>query len=162
MTAKNDPAFWAEIESHYDFIGRPSRLQFAARLTEKAGGARIWLKREDLNHTGAHKINNAIGQVLLAKRLGKTRIIAETGAGQHGVATATVCAKFGLPVRGPYPIFARVHVLQTGSHDEPFAEGDTRQCVVYMGSEDVRRQAQNVFRIRMLGAQCIPVESGAS
>jgi tryptophan synthase len=95
------------------------------------GGARIWLKREDMNHTGAHKINNAMGQVLLAKRLGKTRIIAETGAGQHGVATATVCAKFGL------------------------------ECIVYMGAEDVRRQALNVFRMRMLGAKVVPVDSGS-
>ena len=131
VEAKNDPEFWKEFESHYDFIGRPSHLQLAERLTAEAGGARIWLKREDLNHTGAHKINNAVGQVLLAKRLGKKRIIAETGAGQHGVATATVCAKFGL------------------------------ECVVYMGSEDVRRQALNVFRMRMLGAKCVPVESGS-
>ncbi|KAG8798909.1 tryptophan synthetase [Serendipita sp. 398] len=106
-------------------------LYLAERLTESAGGAKIWLKREDLNHTGSHKINNAIGQILLAKRIGKTRIIAETGAGQHGVATATVCAKFGM------------------------------ECIIYMGAEDVRRQALNVFRIRMLGGKVIPVESGS-
>ncbi|KAJ1557856.1 tryptophan synthetase, partial [Nowakowskiella sp. JEL0078] len=129
--AKNDPAFWKEFESHYDFIGRESKLQLAERLTEEAGGARIWLKREDLNHTGSHKINNALGQILLAKRLGKKRIIAETGAGQHGVATATVCAKFGF------------------------------ECIIYMGAEDVRRQALNVFRIKLLGAKVIPVYSGS-
>lgn len=112
-------------------MGRPSKLQLASRLTEKCGGARIWLKREDLNHTGAHKINNALGQALLAIRLGKKRIIAETGAGQHGVATATICAKFGL------------------------------ECIVYMGSEDIRRQALNVFRMRMLGAKVVPVTSGS-
>ncbi len=112
-------------------MGRESQLQFADRLTADAGGARIWLKREDLNHTGSHKINNAIGQVLLAKRIGKKRIIAETGAGQHGVATATVCAKFGL------------------------------ECVIYMGAEDVRRQALNVFRMELLGAKVISVESGS-
>lgn len=106
---KGDPAFWAEYRSYYDYMGRPSRLHLAERLTEHAGGANIWLKREDLNHTGSHKINNALGQLLLAKRLGKTKIIAETGAGQHGVATATVCAKFGMEctvymgaVRTPY------------------------------------------------------------
>lgn len=112
-------------------MGRESQLQFADRLTADAGGAKIWLKREDLNHTGSHKINNAVGQVLLAKRIGKRRIIAETGAGQHGVATATVCAKFGL------------------------------ECVVYMGAEDVRRQALNVFRMRLLGAKVVSVESGS-
>jgi tryptophan synthase len=95
-TARNDPAFWSEFRSYYPYMGRPSSLHIAQRLTDHAGGANIYLKREDLNHTGSHKINNALGQVLLAKRLGKTRIIAETGAGQHGVATATVCAKFGL------------------------------------------------------------------
>lgn len=95
--AKNDPSFWDEFRSFYDYMGRPGHLHLAERLTEHAGGANIWLKREDLNHTGSHKINNAIGQILLARRLGKTRIIAETGAGQHGVATATVCAKFGMP-----------------------------------------------------------------
>lgn len=129
--ARRDPAFWREFESYYGYIGRPSELYFADRLSAHAGGARIWLKREDMNHTGSHKINNAIGQVLLARRLGKTRIIAETGAGQHGVATATACAKFGL------------------------------ECVVYMGAEDARRQALNVFRIRMLGARVVPVECGS-
>ncbi|KAG8755675.1 tryptophan synthetase [Serendipita sp. 396] len=129
--ARNDPAFWKEFESYYGYINRPSQLYLAERLTESAGGAKIWLKREDLNHTGSHKINNAIGQILLAKRIGKTRIIAETGAGQHGVATATVCAKFGM------------------------------ECIIYMGAEDVRRQALNVFRIRMLGGKVIPVESGS-
>ncbi|KAJ1984401.1 anthranilate synthase / indole-3-glycerol phosphate synthase [Dimargaris verticillata] len=129
--AKNDPEFWNEFTSFYDYTGRPSKLQFADRLTAHCQGAKIWLKREDLNHTGSHKINNAIGQILLAKRLGKRRIIAETGAGQHGVATATVCAKFGL------------------------------ECVVYMGAEDTRRQALNVFRMRLLGATVVPVRSGA-
>ncbi|KAJ3410892.1 tryptophan synthetase [Chytridiales sp. JEL 0842] len=131
VTASKDPSFWEEFRSHYPYIGRPSPLHLAERLSEKAGGARIWLKREDLNHTGSHKINNALGQVLLAKRLGKKRIIAETGAGQHGVATATVCAKFGL------------------------------DCTIYMGAEDVRRQALNVFRIKLLGAKVVAVESGA-
>ncbi|WFD02373.1 tryptophan synthase [Malassezia obtusa] len=129
--ARNDPHFWEEFRSYYGYIGRPSELYYADRLTEFAGGAKIWLKREDMNHTGSHKINNAIGQALLAKRLGKTRIIAETGAGQHGVATATACAKFGL------------------------------ECVVYMGAEDVRRQSLNAFRIKMLGAKVVPVESGS-
>ncbi|KAJ3278978.1 tryptophan synthetase, partial [Borealophlyctis nickersoniae] len=129
--AKDDPSFWEEFRSQYEYMGRPSPLHLAERLTEHAGGARIWLKREDLNHTGSHKINNAIGQVLLAKRIGKKRIIAETGAGQHGVATATVCAKFGL------------------------------ECIVYMGAEDVRRQALNVFRMRLLGAKVVPVHSGS-
>ncbi|CAO3643315.1 unnamed protein product [Cunninghamella echinulata] len=131
IDCKNDPEFRKEFESYYDYISRPSQLQFANRLTEDAGGARIWLKREDLNHTGSHKINNAVGQILLAKRLGKKRIIAETGAGQHGVATATVCAKFGL------------------------------ECIVYMGEEDCRRQALNVFRMRMLGATVVPVCAGS-
>ncbi|KAK9685663.1 anthranilate synthase / indole-3-glycerol phosphate synthase [Basidiobolus ranarum] len=131
IQAKADPEFWKEFRSLYPYIGRPSQLQFADRLTEYAGGARIWLKREDLNHTGSHKINNAIGQILVAKRLGKKRIIAETGAGQHGVATATACAKFGL------------------------------ECIVYMGSEDIRRQALNVFRMKMLGATVHSVESGS-
>jgi len=126
-----DPEFWKEFESFYGYSNRPSKLYFAERLTEQAGGARIWMKREDLNHTGSHKINNTIGQALLAKRLGKTRIIAETGAGQHGVATATVCARFGL------------------------------ECVIYMGAEDARRQALNVFRIRMLGAKVVPVTAGS-
>ncbi|GAA5809361.1 anthranilate synthase / indole-3-glycerol phosphate synthase [Mucor flavus] len=131
IDALADPSFKEEFESYYDYISRPSQLQFANRLTDYAGGAKIWLKREDLNHTGSHKINNAVGQILLAKRLGKKRIIAETGAGQHGVATATVCAKFGL------------------------------ECVVYMGEEDCRRQALNVFRMKMLGATVIPVTNGA-
>ncbi|TPX41361.1 tryptophan synthase [Synchytrium endobioticum] len=129
--AQNDASFWHEFKSHYQYMGRPSSLHVAERLTQESGGARIWLKREDLNHTGSHKINNALAQVLLARRLHKTRIIAETGAGQHGVATATVCAKFGLG------------------------------CTIYMGAEDVRRQALNVFRIRMLGAAVIPVDSGS-
>jgi tryptophan synthase beta chain len=114
-----------------DFVGRPSPLYFAERLTEKVGGAKIYLKREDLNHTGAHKINNCVGQILLARRMGKRRIIAETGAGQHGVATATVCAHFGL------------------------------ECVVYMGTEDMRRQELNVFRMRLLGAEVRGVGSGS-
>ena len=128
--AVDDPKFWEEFRSYYRYMGRPSHLQLADRLTAKAGGARIWLKREDLNHTGSHKINNAMGQILLAKRLGKSRVIAETGAGQHGVATATVAAKFGL------------------------------KCTIYMGSEDVRRQALNVFRMKLLGAEVIAVETG--
>ncbi|KAI8817247.1 tryptophan synthase beta subunit-like PLP-dependent enzyme [Fimicolochytrium jonesii] len=131
MKAKEDPEFWKQFKELYPFMGRPSPLHLAERLTKEGGGARIWLKREDLNHTGSHKINNAIGQVLLAQRLGKTRIIAETGAGQHGVATATVCAKFGL------------------------------DCTIYMGAEDVRRQALNVFRIKLLGAKVVPVTSGS-
>ncbi|KAF2432081.1 tryptophan synthase-like protein [Tothia fuscella] len=130
-TANSDPAFWKEFESYYPYMGRPGQLHLAERLTEHAGGANIWLKREDLNHTGSHKINNALGQILLARRMGKTEIIAETGAGQHGVATATVCAKFGM------------------------------KCTVYMGAEDVRRQALNVFRIKLLGAQVIAVEAGS-
>jgi len=128
---KNDPGFWEEYRSYYPYMGRPGQLHLAERLTEHAGGANIWLKREDLNHTGSHKINNALGQILLARRLGKTEIIAETGAGQHGVATATVCAKFGM------------------------------KCTVYMGAEDVRRQALNVFRMKLLGAQVIAVEAGS-
>ncbi|CCM04408.1 uncharacterized protein FIBRA_06585 [Fibroporia radiculosa] len=131
QSAMQDPEFWKEFESFYGYMNRPSRLYKAEQLTKHAGGATIWLKREDLNHTGSHKINNAIGQILLARRLGKKRIIAETGAGQHGVATATVCARFGM------------------------------ECVIYMGAEDVRRQALNVFRIRMLGAQVVPVHSGS-
>jgi tryptophan synthase beta chain len=129
---RTDPAFVAELDgelAHY--VGRPSPVYHAKRLSERAGGAQIWLKREDLNHTGAHKINNCIGQALLARRLGKPRVIAETGAGQHGVATATVAARFGM------------------------------ECVVYMGSEDVKRQAQNVFRMKLLGATVVPVESGS-
>ena len=129
--AKTDDSFWAEMHhlwTHY--VGRPSPLYHAERLTEMLGGAKIYLKRDELNHTGAHKINNVLGQIILARRMGKTRIIAETGAGQHGVATATVCAKFGL------------------------------KCVVYMGAHDVERQAPNVFRMRLLGAEVIPVTSG--
>jgi tryptophan synthase beta chain len=129
--AKEDPAFQAEFDdllTHY--VGRPSPMYFAERLTEHFGGARIYFKRDELNHTGAHKINNCIGQVLLARRMGKTRIIAETGAGQHGVATATICARFGLP------------------------------CVVFMGETDVERQKPNVFRMRLLGAEIVPVSSG--
>lgn len=129
--AKNDPKFWEEYRSYYPYMGRPGQLHLAERLTEHAGGANIWLKREDLNHTGSHKINNAVGQILLARRLGKTEIIAETGAGQHGVATATVCAKFGM------------------------------KCTVYMGAEDVRRQALNVFRMKLLGASVVAVEAGS-
>ncbi len=130
--ARNDPAFHAELEHlHKHYVGRPTPLYFADRLTRQCGGARIWLKREDLAHTGAHKINNAIGQALLASRLGKPRIIAETGAGQHGVATATVCAKLEL------------------------------ECAVYMGTEDIRRQSLNVFRMKMLGATVIPVDTGS-
>ncbi len=130
--ARNDPKFQAELDEllkHY--VGRPSPLYFAKRLTEHCGGARIWLKREDLNHTGAHKINNTLGQALLTIRMGKKRVIAETGAGQHGVATATACARFGLP------------------------------CVVYMGEEDIRRQAPNVFSMKLLGAEVRPVTSGS-
>lgn len=128
---KDDPEFKAELESlakHY--VGRPSPLYFAKSLTEKLGGAKIYFKRDELNHTGAHKINNTLGQILLAKRMGKTRIIAETGAGQHGVATATVCALFDIP------------------------------CVVYMGATDIERQAPNVFRMKLLGAEIVPVTSG--
>ncbi len=127
-----DPEFLAEF--HYElkhFVGRPSPIYHAKRWSEEMGGAQIYFKREDLNHTGAHKINNVIGQALLAKRMGKPRVIAETGAGQHCVATATICARFGL------------------------------ECVVYMGSEDVKRQAQNVYRMRLLGATVVPVESGS-
>ena len=130
--AREDAAFWKAFEedlAHY--VGRPSPLYFARRLSRENGGAQIWLKREDLNHTGAHKINNTVGQAMLAKRMGKTRIIAETGAGQHGVASATVSARLGL------------------------------QCVVYMGSEDIERQAPNVYRMKMLGAEVIPVTSGS-
>jgi tryptophan synthase beta chain len=130
--AKEDPRFKQELHRLLtEFVGRPTQLTFAARLTAHLGGAKIYLKREDLNHTGAHKINNAIGQILLAERMGKTRIIAETGAGQHGVATATACALRGL------------------------------ECVVYMGTEDMRRQELNVFRMRLLGAQVAGVESGS-
>lgn len=130
--AQADPAFQAELDyllTHY--VGRPSPFYFAERLTEHLKGAKIYLKRDELNHTGAHKINNCVGQILLARRMGKTRIIAETGAGQHGVATATVAARFGLP------------------------------CVIYMGSRDIERQAPNVFRMKLLGAEVRPVESGS-
>ena len=130
--AMADPSFIDELHQEFrQYSGRPTPLYRAERLSKEIGGAQIYLKREDLNHTGAHKINNAIGQILLAKRMGKRRIIAETGAGQHGVATATVCAKYGL------------------------------ECVVYMGEEDIRRQALNVFRMKMLGAEVRPVTSGS-
>ena len=131
--ARDDPGFHAEFRNllkHY--VGRPSPLYFASRITAHCGGARVYFKRDELNHTGAHKINNTLGQVLLARRMGKTRIIAETGAGQHGVATATVCALFGLP------------------------------CVVYMGATDIERQKPNVFRMTLLGAEVVPVESGSA
>jgi tryptophan synthase beta chain len=131
IAAKADPSFQAELDSfltHY--VGRPSPMYFAERLTRHVGGAKIYFKRDELNHTGAHKINNCMGQILLARRMGRTRIIAETGAGQHGVASATVCARFGLP------------------------------CVVYMGATDVERQKPNVFRMKLLGAEVIPVTSG--
>ncbi|MBS7544540.1 tryptophan synthase subunit beta [Ancylobacter oerskovii] len=130
--AKADPAYKAEMDAglkHY--VGRPSPLYFAERLTEHLGGAKIYFKREELNHTGSHKVNNVLGQILLARRMGKERIIAETGAGQHGVATATLCARYGL------------------------------KCVVYMGALDVSRQAPNVFRMKMLGAEVVPVQAGA-
>src|ERR1019366_7982699 len=131
--AQHDPEFQKEL-SYYltEFVGRPTPLYFAERLTKELGGAKIYLKREDLNHTGAHKINNCIGQILLARRMGKTRIIAETGAGQHGVATATVCALFGM------------------------------KCVIYMGTTDIERQAPNVLRMNLLGAEVRPVVSGAA
>jgi tryptophan synthase beta chain len=137
--ARNDPAFHAELQDlHKHYVGRPSPLYFAERVTEyvrgkaePGKGAKVYFKRDELNHTGAHKINNVLGQILLARRMGKKRIIAETGAGQHGVATATACARFGL------------------------------QCVVYMGAVDVERQKPNVFRMKMLGAEVIPVQSGA-
>jgi len=132
MAARDDGAFQSELDTLlHDFAGRPTPLYFAERLTEHAGGARIYLKREDLLHSGAHKINNTLGQVLLARRMGKERIIAETGAGQHGVATATVCALFGL------------------------------KCVIYMGAEDMRRQALNVFRMQLLGAEVRSVDAGS-
>ena len=129
---KDDPKFLEEF--HHDlkhFVGRPSPIYFAERLTKKIGGAKIYLKREDINHTGAHKVNNTVGQALLAKKMGKPRVIAETGAGQHGVATATIAARLGL------------------------------ECVVYMGSEDVKRQSPNVYRMKLLGATVVPVESGS-
>jgi tryptophan synthase beta chain len=129
---KNDPGFAAEITYYHEhYVGRPSPLYFAERLTRQFGGAKVYFKRDELNHTGAHKINNCMGQILLAKRMGKTRIIAETGAGQHGVATATVCALFNLP------------------------------CVVYMGEVDIARQQPNVFRMKLLGAEVVPVTSGS-
>nr|WP_314428650.1 tryptophan synthase subunit beta [uncultured Brevundimonas sp.] len=131
--AKADPSFQAELDGFLEhYVGRASPLYFAERLTDHFGGAKIWLKREDLNHTGAHKINNCMGQILLARRMGKTRIIAETGAGQHGVASATVCARFGLP------------------------------CTVYMGAVDVERQQPNVFRMKLLGAEVAAVTAGAA
>ncbi len=131
--AQSDPVFTAELERHLtQYAGRPSPLTFAGRLTEHLGGARVYFKREDLNHTGAHKINNCLGQALLARRMGKRRVIAETGAGQHGVATATVCALFDIP------------------------------CTVYMGAVDIERQAPNVFRMKMLGAEVRPVTSGSA
>jgi tryptophan synthase beta chain len=129
--AKADPAFQSEMASYLaHYVGRPSPLYFAERLTEHCGGAKIYFKRDELNHTGAHKVNNVLGQILVARRMGKERIIAETGAGQHGVATATLCARFGL------------------------------KCVVYMGAVDVERQKPNVFRMKMLGAEVVPVQSG--
>jgi tryptophan synthase beta chain len=129
--AKTDPTFWAEMDYLWKYyVGRPSPLYFAERLTDHFGGAKIYLKRDELHHTGAHKLNNVLGQILLARRMGKTRIIAETGAGQHGVATATVCARFGL------------------------------ECIVFMGATDVERQAPNVFRMKLLGAKIVPVTSG--
>lgn len=130
--AQRDPAFVAEFEYEFKhYVGRPSPVYHAKRLSQELGGAQIYLKREDLNHTGAHKVNNCIGQAMLARRMGKPRVIAETGAGQHGVATATVAARYGM------------------------------ECVVYMGSEDVRRQAANVYRMKLLGATVVPVESGS-
>jgi len=129
--AKTDESFWAQMDDLWKhYVGRPSPLYFAERLTEHFGGAKVYLKRDELNHTGAHKINNVLGQILLARRMGKTRIIAETGAGQHGVATATVCARFGL------------------------------KCVVFMGETDVERQKPNVFRMKLLGAEVVPVTAG--
>ncbi|MGA8293974.1 MAG: pyridoxal-phosphate dependent enzyme, partial [Rhodoplanes sp.] len=130
--AKVDPEFRSEMEDHLaNYVGRPSPLYFAERLTAHLGGAKIYLKREDLNHTGAHKVNNVLGQIMLARRMGKPRVIAETGAGMHGVATATLCAKFGL------------------------------ECIVYMGEVDVERQQPNVLRMKALGAEVRPVASGA-
>jgi tryptophan synthase beta chain len=130
--ARKDPAFQKEMDGHLaQYVGRPSALYFAERMTQHFGGAKIYLKREDLNHTGAHKVNNVLGQIMLARRMGKKRIIAETGAGMHGVATATLCAKFGL------------------------------QCIVFMGAVDIERQRPNVLRMRMLGAEVRPVTSGA-
>ena len=131
--ARADPEFLKELDLYSrTYVGRPSPLYFAERITEELGGAKVYFKRDELNHTGAHKINNTLGQILLARRMGKTRIIAETGAGQHGVATATVCARFNLP------------------------------CVVYMGRTDMERQAANVFRMKLLGAEVVPVDSGTA
>jgi len=131
LASKDDPDFKTELDYYLkNYVGRTSPLYFAQKLTEKIGGAKIYLKREDLNHTGSHKINNTLGQALIAKRLGKNRIIAETGAGQHGVATATVCALFGM------------------------------ECIIYMGEEDIRRQALNVFRMELLGAKVVSVKTG--
>lgn len=132
LQVKNDPSFWQEF--HHDlkhYVGRPSPIYHAKRWSESLGGAQIYLKREDLNHTGAHKVNNTIGQALLARRMGKSRVIAETGAGQHGVATATVAARFNM------------------------------KCIVYMGAEDIKRQAPNVYRMKLLGAEVVPVSSGS-
>src|SRR5262249_27092179 len=130
--ARADADFLAELNWELEhYVGRPSPVYHARRLSETLGGAQIFLKREDLNHTGAHKVNNTVGQALLAKRMGKPRVIAETGAGQHGVATATVAARYGM------------------------------ECVVYMGTEDVARQAQNVYRMKLLGATVVPVDSGS-
>src|SRR6478752_2634903 len=130
--AKADPAFQAEMNGYLrDYVGRPSPLYLAERLTGHLGGAKIYFKREELNHTGSHKVNNVLGQIMVARRMGKKRIIAETGAGQHGVATATLCARFGL------------------------------ECIVYMGAVDVERQQPNVIRMEMLGAKVVPVQSGA-
>src|SRR6266568_2950878 len=132
LEARHDPDFQTELKDLLaNYAGRPTRLYYARRLSETLGGARIFIKREDLLHTGAHKINNCLGQILLARRIGKRRIVAETGAGQHGVATATVCALFGL------------------------------DCTVYMGDEDMRRQRLNVFRMRLLGAKVVAVHSGS-
>ena len=131
--ARQDPEFLSELDLYSrTYVGRPSPLYFAERITEELGGAKVYFKRDELNHTGAHKINNTLGQILLARRMGKTRIIAETGAGQHGVATATVCARFNLP------------------------------CVVYMGRTDMERQSANVFRMKLLGAEVVPVDSGTA
>ena len=131
--ARNDPSFQAELDYYLEhYVGRPSPLYLAERLTRHFGGAKVYLKRDELNHTGAHKINNVLGQVLLARRMGKPRVIAETGAGQHGVATATACALFDLP------------------------------CIVYMGATDIERQKPNVFRMKLLGAEVVPVRSGAA
>ena len=131
--ARQDPEFYREFEYYLkNYVGRPSPLYYARRLSEELGGAKIYLKREDLNHTGAHKVNNTVGQILLARRMGKNKVIAETGAGQHGVATATVAALFGM------------------------------ECEIFMGKEDIRRQSLNVFRMKLLGAKVIEVTSGTA